>query len=221
MSMAYKQMEEYYNSPLWAKKRNERLIMDGFKCAKCGFTRALVVHHINYERFGNEDVSRDLITLCKKCHQEIEDQKKTTNPIQPSEHHVAYLAGKIRKNGWRTGICGLAMAEPKDFNKVYAINGNLSVSGPFFVACDHGCYHGSESHGVGLNGYGCCGADDHYFTEQEVVEICKAQIDRAEILFAYIDCNDCYGTLAEIGYAHAMNKDIKIVFSNHELEKEM
>ena len=58
-------MVDYYKSPGWAAKRNERLRIDGYKCAKCGFTRALEVHHINYERFGDEDVGRDLITLCK------------------------------------------------------------------------------------------------------------------------------------------------------------
>jgi len=67
---------DYYNTPEWAEKRNARLKLDGFKCAKCGFTRALEVHHINYERFMHEDVARDLITLCKKCHKEIEEQKK-------------------------------------------------------------------------------------------------------------------------------------------------
>jgi hypothetical protein len=66
---------DYYKTPKWAKKRNERLKIDGFKCARCGFARALEVHHINYERFGDEDVARDLITLCKKCHKDIEEQK--------------------------------------------------------------------------------------------------------------------------------------------------
>ena len=58
---------EYYKSKEWAAKRSERLKIDGYKCAKCGFTRALEVHHINYERVFHEDVSRDLITLCKRC----------------------------------------------------------------------------------------------------------------------------------------------------------
>lgn len=61
----------------------------------------------------------------------------------------------------------------------------------------------------------------HFYSRKDVLEICKSQIDRAEILFAYIDCRDCYGTLAEIGYAHAKGKDIVIVFSDFELKKEM
>ena len=56
---------------------------------------------------------------------------------------------------------------------------------------------------------------------QDVLDICKRQIDRAEIVFAYIDEGDCYGTLAEIGYAHAIGKDITIVFSNDRLKADM
>lgn len=223
------EMKEYYQSSKWAEKRNARLKIDGFKCAKCGFTRALEVHHINYERFGDEDVHRDLITLCKKCHNEIEDQKRQTNPIiNKAEHHTVYLAGKIRHDGWRNR----AFNQYRDHNladmefKSLIINGNLTITGPFFISCDHGCYHGDGTHGVGavrtLDGEeylgGCLGA---YFDRDDVLKICKAQIDIAEIVFAYIDCQDCFGTLAEIGYAHAKGKTIIIKFKNGDLERDM
>lgn len=229
-------MNEYYQSSKWAEKRNARLKIDGFKCAKCGFTRALEVHHINYERFGDEDVHRDLITLCKKCHHEIEDQKRKTNPIvNKAEHHTVYLAGKIRQNGWREMIsgyrCGDSIAYSPEVYDGLVINENLTVTGPFFIACDHGCYHGKSTHGVGVNKfihdggrfwrYGCCGDGEVPFTEDEVVMICKAQIDKAEIVFAYIDCQDCFGTLAEIGYAHAKGKTIIIKFKDYDLEEDM
>lgn len=233
------EMNDYYQTQKWAEKRNARLKLDGYKCAKCGFTRALEVHHINYERFGDEDVSRDLITLCKKCHQEIEDQKRKTNPIiNKSEHHTVYLAGKIRQNGWREGICGYRCGqhyESTDFDKYLLVNNNLTVTGPFFISCDHGCYHGERTHGVGVNKYwphhyvdnndaeryGCCGDGYVPFTEDDVIEICKSQIDKAEIVFAYIDCKDCFGTLAEIGYAHARGKTIIILFKDEVLKRDM
>lgn len=220
---------DYYKSKEWTAKRNERLKIDGYKCAKCGFTRALEVHHINYERIFHEDVSRDLITLCKKCHNEIESQKKAVNPLpEPVEHHPAYLAGKIRKNGWRNGFCNYQTSDPADIADGYEIdvNDSLTITGPFFISCDHGCYHGDNKHGVGaVNSFathdewgGCMG---NFFTRDDVLEICKRQIDRAEIVFAYIDAPDCYGTLAEIGYAHAKGKDIVIVFSDEKLRREM
>ena len=223
MNDYYSKLNDYYNSSSWANKRSKRLKIDGFKCAKCGFTRALEVHHINYERLGHEDVSRDLITLCKKCHNEIEEQKKVLNPIKKEiEHHSVYLAGKIHKNGWRTSY-GTISPEYESVELLasefeYDVNDEMTVTGPVFIECDHGCYHGTGSHGVGADGWGCGG---HEICREDVLYICKSQIDRAEILFAYIDCTDCYGTIAEIGYAHANDKDIIIVFNNEELREEM
>lgn len=214
-------LRNYYSSPAWAAKRAERLNIDGFKCARCGFTRALEVHHINYDRFGHEDVSRDLITLCKKCHKEIEAQKKELNPIQ-IEHHSVYLAGKISPHDWRNKFCNYRNVpdDPEDIARGYIahVDDNLSITGPFFISCDHGCYHGDGSHGVGAVNGGCMSV---HYTREEVFSICKRQIDGAEILFAYINSNDCYGTLAEIGYAHAMGKDIVIAFSDEKLKTKM
>lgn len=223
-------LNSYYKTPAWAAKRSERLKLDGYKCAACGFTRALEVHHINYERLGHEDVSRDLITLCKKCHAEIEAQKKAINPVEkPPEHHSVYLAGKIAPYDWRHRFC-YYRGVPGEPEYIAAgctidVNDNLTITGPFFISCDHGCYHGDGKHGVGaVNSFhsdewgGCMG---NFFTRDDVLNICKGQIDRAEIVFAYINQDDCYGTLAEIGYAHALRKDIVIVFSNDRLKKEM
>lgn len=220
----------YYKTPAWAAKRSERLKLDGYKCAMCGFTRALEVHHINYERLGHEDVSKDLITLCKKCHNEIEAQKKAINPIgSPPEHHSVYLAGKIEPYDWRHRFCFYRgnPGDPEDIASgcTIDVDDNLTITGPFFISCDHRCYHGEGKHGVGAvnslhsNEWGGCMGN--FFTRDDVLNICKGQIDRAEIVFAYINKDDCYGTLAEIGYAHAQGKDIVVVFSNDELKKEM
>lgn len=215
-------LSDYYKSTTWAKKRSERLRLDGYKCAKCGFTRALEVHHITYDRLFHEDVSRDLITLCKSCHNEIEAQKRAINPIKKIECHSVYLAGKISRYDWRHrfGYQHSISDNPEYLKNIYCAPAcdELKITGPFFIACDHGCYHGEESHGIGASEGGCMG---HFYSRKDVLEICKSQIDRAEILFAYIDCRDCYGTLAEIGYAHAKGKDIVIVFSDFELKKEM
>lgn len=233
----YQRLNEYYQSPEWAKKRNERLKIDGFKCAKCGFTRALEVHHINYERIYHEDVSRDLITLCKKCHHEIEAQKKSSNPIlENAENHSVYLAGKISKSGWREQLAPYrdllqvdAPTADELANLSIDFNDGLTVTGPFFISCDHGCYHGEGKHGVGavqdvhnihhFNEWaGCCG---EFYSRDDVFAICKKQIERAEIVFAFIDCRDCYGTLGEIGYAYALGKDVIILFSDKDIKRDM
>lgn len=57
---------EYLRSREWKEKRNERLRYDKYKCRECG-REAVTVHHLTYERLGNEDID-DLISLCRECH---------------------------------------------------------------------------------------------------------------------------------------------------------
>lgn len=64
----------HIGSHAWACKRAERLEIDGHKCQTClhdGTLWRLEIHHKTYERLGDEDVLRDLITLCAQCHDAI------------------------------------------------------------------------------------------------------------------------------------------------------
>lgn len=65
----------YLTSDRWRQKRSVRLRMDGFRCVRCDSARRLEVHHLNYDRLGDEDVDRDLITLCRRCHAAVEDRQ--------------------------------------------------------------------------------------------------------------------------------------------------
>jgi hypothetical protein len=64
----------YIASHAWACKRDERKQIDGHCCQTCdhdGSLWRLEVHHKTYERFMDEDVARDLITLCAACHEAV------------------------------------------------------------------------------------------------------------------------------------------------------
>ena len=66
--------ERYIASRAWACKRAARLEIDGHRCQTClhdGTLWRLEVHHKTYERFGDEDVERDLLTLCCQCHEAV------------------------------------------------------------------------------------------------------------------------------------------------------
>lgn len=155
-----------------------------------------------------------------------------------------YLAGKISKNDWRQGIVGdLRSAgnlsswshDGPDLRETWpveekAIFGVFDYTGPFFVSCDHGCYHaGAASHGVGADGNGCAGlagmpptewgsedgivdnrAKFYSAVRPKVLQRCREAIQRSDIVFAWLDCLDAYGTFAEIGYAHALGKRVWI-----------
>ena len=139
-----------------------------------------------------------------------------------------YLAGKIRHCGWREAYNGYRnhSMHRYDYNSELVVDNELTIVGPFFISCDHGCYHGENTHGVEAIGYenyedewgGCMG---DFYSRKDVLDICKFQIDKADIVFAYIDCGDCFGTLAEIGYAHAKGKTIVVQFANDKLKEDM
>lgn len=67
--------EVYLKSDHWKDIRQKRIDIDKGECQMCGKTDSLVVHHISYDRLGNEDVDYDLITLCTDCHSWIHNIK--------------------------------------------------------------------------------------------------------------------------------------------------
>lgn len=144
-----------------------------------------------------------------------------------------YLAGKIAANDWRQKIVDIR----DNFfgNEKYKIrhgmelvyNDYITITGPFFLSCDHRCYHGNNSHGVGLNRL-CpdgerydCYAETDYFSEGEVKNICLNQIKKSDVIFAYINSDECFGTLYELGYAAALGKPILLLFDNEDRRKNM
>ena len=62
--------ESYIRSCAWQDKRKQRLAIDDFKCQMCGNKENLEVHHVTYDRLGNESMD-DLITLCERCHTKV------------------------------------------------------------------------------------------------------------------------------------------------------
>lgn len=139
-----------------------------------------------------------------------------------------YLAGKIQSNGWRQQIIDIRnkvmywgdynVSKIKNLKLSY--NNDIDIVGPFFLSCDHSCYHGEGNHGLGINcPNGCYG--EKTFTEKEVYDICLSQIRNSDIVFAYINDYTCYGTLYELGYAKSLGKKIIILFESGKLMKDM
>jgi 5-methylcytosine-specific restriction endonuclease McrA len=68
--------DQYMKSSHWEWTRNRAISMAGKRCQRCdepagrgknGGPIGLNVHHLSYERLGNER-SEDLIVLCRSCH---------------------------------------------------------------------------------------------------------------------------------------------------------
>ena len=135
-----------------------------------------------------------------------------------------YLAGKIHMNGWRKAIVPKLRDIASNVDDIFGTDcaetviENLYVTGPFFISCDHGCYHGEGSHGVGADGDGCEGSG---VPEDVVPKVCIDQIERSNFVFAFIDDDTCFGTLCEIGYAIGKGIPVAVMLSTEKLRNSM
>ena len=117
-----------------------------------------------------------------------------------------YLAGKIRKNCWRHLLVNGLREHNWDLGPLK--QKEFLYIGPFFVGCDHGCYHMPGQHG---GGKGC--ASEHDMTRYKVAARCRRAVDHADLVFCYIDSVDCYGTIAEIERASMQGIRVVIAFA--------
>lgn len=131
-----------------------------------------------------------------------------------TESRRIYLAGKIGANDWRHDVVKDLRSVEEWSILINAIFGQHHYVGPYFISCDHGCYHGPNSHGLGVNdanhGPYCSGDVPKPHDNFEVVHRCVTAIYNADLFIAWIDSADCYGTVAEIGYAYARGTEIWI-----------
>lgn len=62
----------YLLSEAWANKRDHALAIYQHRCAACGTSERLHVHHLTYERIFREEMS-DLLVLCQIHHEAAEE----------------------------------------------------------------------------------------------------------------------------------------------------
>lgn len=139
-----------------------------------------------------------------------------------------YLAGKISSKDWRATILGSPPIAPEwsayeaRFGDLRwpvlrnAINGRHDYVGPFFLTgrkADHISVHGPDSHGVGAYPDWARHRPGAYEVERAVVTaLCFDAIDRADLVFAWLNDATAFGTLVEIGYARALKKQLVIAY---------
>lgn len=72
---------QYLRSPEWREKRRQRLNLAKYRCEQCGAPDGppkapLDVHHLAYDRLGNENIDEDLVALCRPCHEVVEGRNR-------------------------------------------------------------------------------------------------------------------------------------------------
>lgn len=62
---------QYMKSAEWFHKRQQVILRSDGKCEAIGCTNeAVEVHHMTYQRLGNENLE-DLRAVCRECHRKI------------------------------------------------------------------------------------------------------------------------------------------------------
>lgn len=89
----------YIVSLRWFEKRNEAMRHYGRKCHTCGATKRLEVHHLTYERLGEELMS-DLMVLCFGCHKAEHSGYKVNSTPVLKEFVSKTLNKKANKRAW-------------------------------------------------------------------------------------------------------------------------
>lgn len=83
----------YLASANWAVIREGMLWLVDYSCEACGAGLPLEVHHVTYDRLGDESL-HDLQVLCPPCHTRADSLR------------VAHRQRSARFNGWATKVYG-------------------------------------------------------------------------------------------------------------------
>jgi hypothetical protein len=221
--------QAYLASREWASRKEAVKRRSGGTCERCLINPMDHVHHLTYARKYAEPLT-DLQALCKPCH-DFTHAKSDTDPAavpllfrRPIKS--VYLAGKMgtawrdslmredirMRGGWSNelrGIMGhIGTGEPGDYtwrtvdDCVEVPEGrSIDFTGPYWVPALGGHDWAERvaedapcTHAAGWN--------------RNAIRLtweCKDAIRKADLIFAWIDSADAYGTLVEIGMAISAN----------------
>ena len=227
----------YLCSREWSVLKESVKLRSRGKCERCTLNPMDHVHHLTYARKYAERLE-DLQACCKKCHEFIHgksdvdpaDDRPVEIPWCRRKVKSFYLAGKITGTNWRDEIVS-GWSDPRsesfgshdcesglwrDVQSGCTVMGiALRYAGPWWKDVLGG--HGVASSNSGPHAYGdeYMGLDDYAMRQyaadrKEVRDNVVRSVSRADMVFAWIDSGDCYGTIFEIGYARALNKVVVV-----------
>jgi len=124
-----------------------------------------------------------------------------------------YAVGKIAKNGWREQF---SVDMPNNWEEYVEAEStpthfDFSYTGPFFIRCDHGCSHHPWDGISTTHATTACTALE--FRPSRVFRRSERQIQEAGFVLVWAGVGEdalstAYGSLVEIGIAHALGKPI-------------
>jgi 5-methylcytosine-specific restriction endonuclease McrA len=104
--------KQHLRSRKWKLLCSEKKRQAGGQCEKCGCYWILQVHHVTYERLGNERLS-DLMAVCKFCHEEMHDKIQADRDADRSRR-----LQEAQLDGWSTKKYGERWQDEQDIERV-------------------------------------------------------------------------------------------------------
>lgn len=100
---------QYLESGTWRNIRQRRLAIDDYKCQACGtkgdVSNPLQVHHLTYHHCGgDENVYKDVVTVCRNCHVLIHNMMNRITNESGRRGWQSDLPKHIKKNLHERGL---------------------------------------------------------------------------------------------------------------------
>jgi hypothetical protein len=111
-----KHHEDYLASKSWAEKRAKVMKRANRLCEGCRDRKATIVHHLSYERWGDE-LLFDLVALCRTCHAKCHPEKQEDEKLQGEppcyacRHHAWNIEDRLWCGKFETTAVGVLGAD--------------------------------------------------------------------------------------------------------------
>ncbi len=199
--------QQYLCSREWSVLKEAVKRRCGGICERCKHYQMNHVHHLTYIR-KYQELLEDLQAQCMPCH-EYTHGKRDRDPILDAPITVlgvavsgVYFAGRMnRKSDWRNDIAEDWKIGHSTPSSISIPDGrSLSYRGPFWVDL---WGHGMD--GLGPHAAADDGSQDHCGSQWSITNpagVCNdrfMELVRSELMFAWLDSRECFGTIAEIG----------------------
>jgi len=225
----------YLASREWAVLKEAVRARSKGVCERCHFEVGENVHHQTYERKYQERLD-DLVHFCRPCHEYVSG-KRGRDPVLDApviaygrKISKVYLAGKITNDLWRDEIFPNwsdweGSTSPTWMDGAIPDGRDIYCTGPFWVDLEgdiREAHCGAEiatgEHAQGQEKRGSEAASSHRF---KVIDSSKDAISDSDMVFAWIDSTDCFGTLVEIGFAVGKGKFVLVGINDFDRSQEM
>jgi 5-methylcytosine-specific restriction endonuclease McrA len=74
---------------------------DDWHCRCCHTMNGLDPHHVVYKSFGGSDTLDNLLTLCRKCHDDIHGGRVTIEVVEKTTKDLTVKFWKHPEKGWK------------------------------------------------------------------------------------------------------------------------